>query len=78
MVTPDTHPELWHPTPEQAKEYSTKVLSEAIRQAKVAYYDGNPIISDFEYDRLETSLRAINPDAPILSEVGYGESIQSK
>ncbi len=56
-----------------AVEYSTKVLSERIKKAKRAYYEGRPIMSDQEYDALETSLRAINPDAPVLQSVGHEE-----
>lgn len=48
-----------------------------IVEAKRTYYrDGKPIMSDYDYDKLEIELRKIDPDHPILSMVGYDESYE--
>ena len=62
----------FRPTEEQATAISTYKLSNKIQKAKEDYYkDGTSKLNDWEYDALEDSLRAINPDAPILQQVGY-------
>ncbi|MBP9707810.1 MAG: NAD-dependent DNA ligase LigA [Oligoflexales bacterium] len=45
-------------------------LAEQILRHKHAYYRGAPIISDFEYDRLEEKLRNLDPKHPILHLIG--------
>jgi DNA ligase (NAD+) len=40
---------------------------------KRAYYDGEPLISDAEYDALEDKLRALDPENPVLFMVGTPE-----
>jgi DNA ligase (NAD+) len=47
-----------------------KKVSKDIIKYKRAYYAGNPLISDLEYDELEEKLRAIDPDNPVLNIVG--------
>ena len=47
-----------------------KELEGLIRHHKICYYQGNPEISDAEYDRLEDELRAINPDNSVLQMIG--------
>ena len=64
------HPMLWDLTEDEAKLYSTEALTIELKVAKKAYYDGNPILRDEEFDAMEGSLRAINPDAPVLQRVG--------
>lgn len=64
------HPSLWSSSREEAVLFSTEVLSEKIRAAKKAYYAGSPVMRDEEFDAMEASLRAINPNAPVLSLVG--------
>jgi len=61
---------MWNPTREEAVLFSTEKLSLELKAAKKAYYAGKPILRDEEFDALEGSLRAINPDAPILQKVG--------
>lgn len=47
-------------------------LSQQIKEASQAYYSGNPIISDVEFDALLNKLKIEEPDNLILSTVGYG------
>ena len=42
-------------------------LEELIKEAKDAYYNGEPIMTDEEYDALENELRELNPNSPVLS-----------
>jgi DNA ligase (NAD+) len=44
-------------------------LAEQIKLAKEAYYRGEPIMSDAEFDILERKLRELDPSNPILSQV---------
>jgi len=46
------------------------VLAIRLRAAADAYYNGEPIMTDAEYDALEEQLRQLDPDHPLLSEVG--------
>ncbi|MHA2028131.1 MAG: NAD-dependent DNA ligase LigA [Candidatus Kariarchaeaceae archaeon] len=48
-------------------------LSKQILYHKKRYYDGEPEISDAEYDLLEEKLRSLNPDHPVLYIVGTPE-----
>lgn len=56
-----------------------KKLEETIRLHNKKYEEGNPLISDLEYDRLVDQLKYLCFDSPVLSEVGarltYGEDI---
>lgn len=45
-------------------------LEREITHNKALYYQGTPIISDEEYDRLESQLKKIDPDNPVLKMVG--------
>lgn len=45
-------------------------LAERITENKALYYNGEPVISDAEYDALEAELRQLDPGHPALSEVG--------
>nr|MDO8087399.1 NAD-dependent DNA ligase LigA [Candidatus Sigynarchaeum springense] len=45
-------------------------LAKRIVEAKRAYYEGKPIMSDAEYDRLEQQLREVDPKNPVLEFVG--------
>ena len=42
-----------------------------IIKAKKAYYSGNCIMPDYEYDAIEEKLRQLDPKHPVLSSVGY-------
>jgi DNA ligase (NAD+) len=46
------------------------LLAKEIARYKRAYYEGNPLVSDAEYDRLESKLRDLDPNHPILKFVG--------
>jgi len=49
----------------------TKDLEQKLQQAREAYYkDGTSPLTDAEYDALEDELRAVDPDNPLLKEVG--------
>ena len=65
-------PEFWHP--KDAKQDSIEIIAEKIKKAKAAYYAGSPIMTDHEYDALETSLRALDPNNSILRKVGSDEN----
>jgi len=45
-------------------------LVERLQQARDAYYDDEPIMSDAEYDALEDQLREVEPKHPFLKQVG--------
>lgn len=70
VCCPVCHPKMWNPGREEAVLFSTEKLSLKIIAAKEAYYAGAPILRDEEYDALEESLRAINPNATVLEKVG--------
>lgn len=54
------------------------ILQARILEAKEAYYEGNPIISDAEYDFLEDALRKIDPNNSVLKKVGSSMSHRKK
>jgi len=45
-------------------------LASAITEARKAYYAGTPTMTDAEFDALEDSLRALDPNHPVLANVG--------
>ncbi|MCC7381885.1 MAG: NAD-dependent DNA ligase LigA [Deltaproteobacteria bacterium] len=45
-------------------------LAAQLRRHRELYYRGEPEISDAEFDALEDRLRALNPQHPVLAEVG--------
>jgi NAD-dependent DNA ligase (contains BRCT domain type II) len=45
-------------------------LVATLTEARNAYYDSQPIMSDAEYDALEDRLRDLSPSHPLLKEVG--------
>jgi DNA ligase (NAD+) len=47
-----------------------KELEKMLQMYKKAYYVGNPMVSDAEFDRLETELRKLSPNSPVLAMVG--------
>lgn len=49
-----------------------KELERKIKEAAEAYYNGNAIMSDDEFDELIDELRAINPDSNVLNTIGWG------
>jgi len=49
---------------------NTKTLEKKIRKARVAYYNGEPIMSDKEFDELMDHLRNAAPTSRVLKEVG--------
>lgn len=46
------------------------LLASEIRRHRALYYGGHPEITDAEFDALEDRLRSLNPDHPVLAEVG--------
>ena len=48
-------------------------LADKILYHKRKYYDGEPVISDEAYDKLEEKLRSIDPNNPVLFIVGTPE-----
>lgn len=53
------------------KDIKMNTLEQAIQQYAQAYYDGNPLISDIEFDSLVSQLRSENPDSELL-KTGWG------
>lgn len=49
-------------------------IASAITEARAAYYAGAPTMSDAEFDALEDSLRALDPNHPVLGNVGTAPS----
>jgi len=49
---------------------SAKDLERKIREAREAYYNDEPIMSDFTFDNLVDRLRKIKPKSKVLTEVG--------
>lgn len=52
-------------------------LVDKIYYHKKKYYQGTPEISDVEFDRLESELRSLDPNHPVLSYVGSETSFES-
>ena len=48
----------------------TQFYSDLIIEAKQAYYNGNPIMDDIVYDKIEDCLRLIDPKNKALNIVG--------
>jgi DNA ligase (NAD+) len=53
-------------------------LEQSLKRHKKLYYQGNPEISDTEYDKLEDELRALRPDSYVLRMIGSSPSGQEK
>jgi DNA ligase (NAD+) len=47
-------------------------LEKRIRSCQKAYYDGNSLVSNAEFDRLWNRLARISPASPVLSRIGSG------
>lgn len=58
-------------------EVQIESLVIAIKQANKAYREGNPYMSDFDYDKLIDTLRSVDPLNPLLYSVGI-KSKESK
>lgn len=52
-------------------------LEAKIRKYAASYYDGNPEISDAEFDSLVNDLEKINPDNKLLHTVGWGYEVNA-
>jgi len=65
------NPAFFNPTPEQSKLSSSITIGRKLLECKQKYYSGKKSpLSDYDYDHLESSLRAIDPDNPVLEFVG--------
>ncbi|MHA2226511.1 MAG: NAD-dependent DNA ligase LigA [Candidatus Hodarchaeales archaeon] len=60
--------------PKKTNLTEIKRLEAQILLHKKKYYEGEPIISDAQYDALEDKLRELNPESPVLFIVGSPES----
>lgn len=49
---------------------NSDTLVKHLKKASEAYYNGEPIITDDEFDRLRDKLEEIDPNNPFLSEIG--------
>lgn len=47
-----------------------KALAEKISALRQAYYEGNPLVSDVEYDEIERQLQTLDPTHELLQKVG--------
>lgn len=56
----------------------TQNLVNVIKEANLAYREGNPIMSDAEYDALINELSIIDPNNPVLTEVGFSTKDDSR
>ena len=56
----------------KTKDKKTKIekIVKELKDASDAYYNGIPIMSDFEFDTLQETLRNIDPENPELSKIG--------
>ena len=57
---------------------SLELLLAKALEARKAYYDGNPTISDTEYDKLIDSIRDIDPHNSFLYEVGDSSNFKTE
>lgn len=51
------------------------IITRRMIAAREKYYNGEPIMSDAEFDALEIQLRVLNPKNPLLTAVGVAPSI---
>lgn len=49
-------------------------IATILREAKRAYYTGEPTMTDTVYDYIEAKLRSLAPDHKFFTEVGYDVS----
>jgi DNA ligase (NAD+) len=49
---------------------NAQTLASQITEARAAYYAGNPTMTDAAFDALEDSLRSLDPNHPVLANVG--------
>lgn len=55
-----------------ANTLSEEYLEEKIRTFREAYWDGNPLVSDEEYDNMVLVLKKLNPSNPLLNDIESG------
>ena len=53
-------------------------LENKIIEASQAYYSGNAIITDAEWDNLIDELRVINPNSEVFNKIGWGYQVQGE
>lgn len=54
---------------------TTQQLEDLIKRAATAYYAGNPIMSDVQFDRYVAWLEALNPNSEVLKKTGWGYTL---
>lgn len=52
-----------------------KDLEKRILELRGAYWNGNPLVSDVEYDNIFNQLKALDPNNTIFSEIEHGEEV---
>lgn len=63
-------------TADVLKSLSVAEVAKLIQELNVAYYNtGAPLVSDAIYDVIRDHLRSIDPDHPVLKEVGAGIAV---
>lgn len=50
------------------------IVMNIVRAKKAYYQEGRPIMSDYDYDKLEHRLKELDPRHPILYAVGYDDT----
>jgi hypothetical protein len=58
---------------EGGRERTIAWLARQVGAARLAYEAGTPFMRDEEFDSLEKSLRAYDPNNPVLRKVGTGQ-----
>ena len=53
------------------------IIVKHLEKASEAYYNGNPIVTDAEFDVLRDKLEELDPKNTFLSEVGAPKSLKA-
>lgn len=55
------------------QEKIKELVCQIIRAKKAYYQEGNPIMSDYAYDKLEDELKKLDEHHPVCYLVGYSD-----
>jgi len=69
-ITPDELKLLTNEIFTNPKKIKPIVVNETLRLLKIHYYNGDPVVSDVIYDKLEKHVKSLWPELSVLSEVG--------